>query len=326
MKQGLFSPAPALLLALCLACPLAPAQAGAEAASRSLPLRVALLPILDVFPFHVAESQGAFGRLGVNVKPVPVASALERDQMMQSGQIDGMLTEINTTAAFNRNSPSIRIVRFARVAYPDYPLFRILSSPGSNITSAAGLAGVGIGVAKNTVIEYVTDRLLTAKGLRPEQIVKQSVPVIPERFQLLLQGRIQAAVLPDPLARSAMEAGAVQVAADSEHPRYGVSVLAFSTQALREKGEAVRLFLQAWDEAAARINENPEGLRAVLLQKIPVPENIRKAYRIPPYPRNGVPDRGQWKDALQWMREKKLLDGAVSYEESVTAEFLRAGS
>ena len=122
-----------------------------------------------------------------------------------------------------------------------------------------------------------------------------------------------------------MEAGAVQVAADSEHPRFGVSVLAFSTRALREKGEAVRLFLQAWDEAACRINENPEALRAVLVQKIPVPENIRKTYRIPPYPRNGVPDRGQWEDVLKWMQEKRLLDATVSYEDSVTAAFLGTG-
>jgi NitT/TauT family transport system substrate-binding protein len=317
---------PILLLALWLACCCVPAPAGAEKVLRPSPLKVALLPILDVFPFHVAEAQGIFARRGVAVKAVPVASALERDQMMQSGQIDGMLTEINTTAAFNRSGGLIRIVRFARIAYPEYPLFRILSSPGSNIRTAADLSGAGIGIARNTVIEYVTDRLLAAKGLRPEHIVKQSVPVIPERFQLLMQGRIRAAVLPDPMARSAMESGALEVVADSEYPRYGVSVLAFSTRALREKGEAVRLFLQAWDEAAARINENPEGLRAVLLQKIPVPENIRKTYRIPPYPRNGVPDRGQWEDVLKWMQEKRLLDTPVSYGDSVTDEFLTTGS
>ncbi|MEW6668156.1 MAG: ABC transporter substrate-binding protein [Thermodesulfobacteriota bacterium] len=322
MKQEFPSPALALLLILFLVPAVYPAPAGAESPGRSSTLRVALLPILDVFPFYVAESLGAFGRRGINVKPVPVASALERDQVMQSGQIDGMLTEINTTAAFNRSRPQVRIVRFARIAYPDYPLFRILSSPGSNITSAKQLSGVGIGIARNTVIEYVTDRLLAAKGLPPEAVVKQSVPVIPERYHLLMQGRIQAAVLPDPLARSAMEAGATQVAADSEHPRYGVSVLAFSTRALEELGDAVRLFIQAWDEAVVRINEDPEGLRAVLLQKIPVPENIRKTYRIPRYPRNGVPDRAQWEDVLKWMQEKRLLDAPVSYDGSVTAEFL----
>lgn len=307
-----------------MTCFPAPEATGAQRVSRSSPLRVALLPILDVFPFHVAEVQGIFARLGVNVKAVPVASALERDQMMQSGHIDGMLTELNTTAAFNRTALSIRIVRFARISYPHYPLFRVLSSPGSNIKTTADLSGVGIGIARNTVIEYVTDRLLVAQGLRPERIVKQSVPVIPERFQLLMQGRIRAAVLPDPLARSAMEAGAVEVTADSECPRYGVSVLAFSARAIHEKAEMVRLFIRAWDEAAARINENPEGLRPVLLKTIPMPENIRRTYRIPPYPRNGIPDRGQWEDVLRWMQEKKLLDTPVSYEDSVTAEFLRA--
>jgi NitT/TauT family transport system substrate-binding protein len=185
------------------------------------------------------------------------------------------------------------------------------------------MAGVGIGIAKNTVIEYVTDRLLAARGLTPEQIVKQSVPVIPERFQLLLQGRIKAAVLPDPLAKSAMEAGAIEIVADSEHPEYGVSVLAFRTESLSKKGEAVNRFLEAWDRAASWINDHPDESRAVLLRKIPMPENVRSTYRIPPFPGNGVPTREQWKDVILWMQARGLLDGAASYEDSVTAEFLK---
>jgi len=300
--------------------------AQAEGGLSDAKLRVALLPILDVLPFHVAEAMGYFNRCGVDVEAVPVASAIERDQLMQSGQIDGMLTEINTTAAFNRRGPLVRIVRLARVAYPDFPLFRILSSPGSMIRSPADLKGVGIGLARNTVVEYVTDRLMAAKGLPQERIVKLSVPVIPERFQLLMQGKVKAAVLPDPLARSAMEAGAMEVMADSEFPRYGVSVLAFNVRSLEEKGDEVRRFLSAWDEAAARINKNPEETRPVLLEKIPMPENVRTAYRIPPYPRNGVPSREQWEDVLMWMRERNLLEGRLSYKDSVTAEFLETGS
>jgi NitT/TauT family transport system substrate-binding protein len=286
-------------------------------------LKVALLPILDSLPFHAAEETGTFRELGVEVKIIPVASAIERDQLMQSGQIDGMLTEMNTAASFNRDAVGIRIVRFARVAYPHHPLFRILSSPQSGIRSAAELPGVGIGVAKNTVIEYVTDRLLAAKGLKPEQIVKQSVPIIPERFQLLLQGRIKAAVLPDPLAKSAMVAGAAEVAADSEYPEVGVSVLAFSVDALRKKGEAVRLFLEGWDRAAGWINGHPEESRAVLLKRIPMPDNVREGYRVPPYPGNGVPDRRQWSDVIRWMEEKRLLDKPISYEDSVTTDYLK---
>ena len=270
----------------------------------------------------MAEEKGLFRELGLDARIIPVASAIERDQLMQSGQLDGMLTEMNTAASFNRDAVKIRIVRFARVAYPHYPLFRILSSPQSGIRSAAELSGVGIGVAKNTVIEYVTDRLLAAKGLRPDQIVKQSVPVIPERYQLLLQGRIKAAVLPDPLAKSAMVAGAVEVVSDSEHPEVGVSVLAFGDEPLKKKGESVRLFLQAWDRAAAWINDHPEESRTVLLKKIPMPDNVRDLYRVPPYPGSGVPTRSQWSDVIRWMQENRLLEKPLSYEDSVSSDYL----
>ena len=51
------------------------AQQGKKAES----LKVALLPILDAFPFYVAESEGYFVNYGVDVKAVPVARGLERD-------------------------------------------------------------------------------------------------------------------------------------------------------------------------------------------------------------------------------------------------------
>ncbi len=313
--KWLFGASLAVLFSLC--CPSGPCVAGERSS-----LQIALLPILDSLPFHVADERGIFAERGIQVKAVPAASAIERDQLMQSGRIDGMLTELNTTAAFNRDTLRLRIVRFARVAYPRFPLFRILAAPGSGIRTAADLAGVGIGIARNTVIEYVTDRVLEAKGLGPAQIVKESVPVIPERFQLLMQGRIKAAVLPDPLAKSAMEAGALEIAADSEYPQYGVSVLAFRAETLNTKGDAVRLFLEAWDRAASWINDHPEESRAVLLRRIPVPENVRATYLVPPFPRNGVPTKKQWDDVINWMQARNLLQGAVSYADSVAPEFL----
>jgi len=288
-------------------------------------LKVALLPILDVFPFYVAESEGYFADLGVDVKAVPVASGLERDQLMQSGAIDGMLNEMITTANFNRNRVQVKSVISARKAYGDYPLFRLLSAPGIKFSAASDLAGVPIGISKNTIIEYVTDRLLAAEGLEAKAIVKKSVPVIPERYQLLLQGQLKAATLPDPLAKSALTAGAGDIVDDSAYPGYSVSVLSFHINSLRNKAHAVRLFLKAWDRAAAAINKNPEAFRGLLLKKIRVPKNIQQTYKIPPYPRREVPTAGQWADVMDWMTEKGLLTSALSYDDSITAEFLPTG-
>jgi len=300
-------------------------ETGAQQGKKAEPLKVALLPILDVFPFYVAESEGYFVDLGVDVKAVPVASGLERDQLMQSGAIDGMLNEMITTANFNRNRVQVKSVISARKAYGDYPLFRLLSAPGIKFSTASDLAGVPIGISKNTIIEYVTDRLLTAEGLGAKAIIKKSVPVIPERYQLLLQGQLKAATLPDPLAKSALTAGAGEIVDDSAYPGYSVSVLSFHINSLRNKAHAVRLFLKAWDRAAAAINKNPEAFRGLLLKKIRVPKNIQQTYKIPPYPRREVPTAGQWADVMDWMTGKGLLTSALSYDDSITAEYLPAG-
>lgn len=288
----------------------------------SAELKIALLSIVDALPFYVAEARGFFAEAKVKAVGVPVASGLERDQLMQSGAIDGMLNEITSTAAFNRERLQVKIIGSCRVAQQGFPLFRILAAPKSGITAPADLAGIPIGVSMNTVIEYVTDRILTEKGLRLDRIKKKSVPVIPERYQLLMQGQLKAATLPDPLAMSAMEAGAHAVAEDADFPRFSVSVLTFSNRAITEKTEAVRRFMTAWFQAVEKLNADPEAFRPVLLQKIRVPRNVEKKYTVPPFATATVPDREQWLDVLQWMVDKGLLSSPIPYEDSVTSTFL----
>lgn len=285
-------------------------------------LKIALLPILDSLPYYAADANGYFDEYGIQVTAVPVASGLERDQLMQAGAIDAMLNEMTTTANFNRDKARVKIVMSARKADRSHPLFRILSAPGSGLRSPKNLTGAVIGISMNTIIEYVTDRLLAAEGLNPTEIIKKSVPVIPERYQLLLQGRIAAATLPDPLARSALEAGAGHVVDDSSHPQYSVSVLTFSTITLEAKPGVVRLFLKAWDRAVAKINTNPELFRALLLEKIRVPQNIQKIYQIPRFPRRHVPSAEQWDDIMDWMVTKGLLDSPLLYQPSITTDYL----
>jgi len=291
-------------------------------AGENPPLRIALLPILDSFPFYVAENNGYFKDGGVKVTAIPVGSGLERDQLMQAGEIDGMLNEIISTANFNRDKVQVKIISTARKAYPDYPLFRILAAPGSGIDSTSELAGKAIGISKNTIIEYVTDRLLAAENLPGHQVKMKSIPVIPERYQLLMQGRIQAATLPDPLAKSAMIAGAGLIVDDRTHSQFSQSVLTFGIQVLDRRSDEVRRFLRAWDRAAADINANPNNYRKLLLKKIRVPKNVQQTFQIPIYPRKELPDKTQWADAMDWMVGRNLLTIPLAYEESINRSFL----
>ena len=59
----------------------------AEKPGQGQTIKVALLPILDVLPFYVAEAEGFFSEEKVRALAVPVASGLTRDQLMQAGDL-----------------------------------------------------------------------------------------------------------------------------------------------------------------------------------------------------------------------------------------------
>ena len=298
------------------------ASVAAGAGEEDRHLRLALFPIPSVLPIFVAEENGYFQELGITIETLPVGSAVERDQLMQAGRIDGMINEISGAAIFNREKSQVKIVAIARSPIGTRPIFRILAAPGSGLTTVKDLAGVPIGISKNTVIEYITNRLMAAGGVEAEAIKYKSVPVLPERLQLLLSGQIKAATLPDPLGASAIQAGAVEIVNDTALAGVSASVVSFSTAALTGKTEAVKQFMVGWDRAVSDLNADPAKYKELMLKKIRVPKNVHDSFSIPPYPRKVVPSRQQWDDVMAWMVEKKLLSSPLAYEDSITSDFL----
>lgn len=195
-----------------------PSPTAAQPLGETKSLKIAVIPVIDILPLHVADQEGFFEQVGVDVELVPVKSAQERDTLMQTGQVDGMLTDLLSPVLFNQKEAQITVVRTARKVYPGSPLFSILARPGSEIASPLDLAGVEIGTAQNTVIAYITERMLENAGLSADQISSQEVSAIPVRFELLVNGEIPAATLPDPLASGAVAAGGVLVVDDTSVP------------------------------------------------------------------------------------------------------------
>ena len=293
--------------------------------SQAVTLRMALLPVLDVLPFFIAQDSGYFADEDVAVELVPVSSALEREQLLAAGEVDGMLTDVIGPAITNAaGEPSVRIVAMARRAYPDAPLFRLLAAPGSNVEVPGDLAGVAIGISENSVIQYLGDRLLEQAGLDPEGIVYESIPSIPSRFSLMMEGQLGAAILPDPLAQAAIEAGAIPVLDDTAvaDEQYSQSVLSFSIDVLEEHPDMVRAFLRAWYRAVDALNANPDDFRDLWLENTTVPESVRDTYIIPPFPVNEITSEAVWNDVNDWLLGRGIIDQTAAYNDSVDASFL----
>lgn len=296
--------------------------AGCGGTSEPQSLRVAVLPILDALPMHVALENGYFAEENLDVELVTVNSGPERDQLMQSGQVDAMINEIVSVLFYNQQDTEVVIVRFARTATADSPVFSILAAPDSGVESVADLAGVEIGISDATVIEYMTDRVLEHEGLTEDQIATVAVPRIPDRLALLLSGELQTATLPDPVTDLAVLQGAAVIADDSVLPEVGTSVISFSAESLSEKPQAVRGFLAALERAVNDLNTNPEEYTPMVSELGIVPEPLLASFELPPYVTASVPSIAQWEDAIDWAMGKDLISNAPDYSASVDASFL----
>lgn len=285
-------------------------------------LKIAVLPIIDTLPMYVAQQEGLFTKHGVNVEFIPVASAPERDQLVAAGQVDGTINETLAVMLFNKENVQMQVVRYALRPTEGSGHFFILASAKSGISSVDGLKGVEIGVSQGTVIEYVTERLLQAEGLAPDEIKTIAVPKIPDRMALLASGELKAGVMPDPLASLVVSQGGVIIVDDSNHPEYGFSVISFRKDVVDRDPEAIKGFLAAIEEATVLLNVEPAKYKNVLSEQKLVPPPLLGAYQAPLFPSAGVPTADEWDDALNWLKEKGILTTDISYEESVNASFL----
>lgn len=293
-----------------------------EVAAEPVALKIAVLPVLDALPMYVAQQAGLFAANGVVVEFIPVPSAPERDQVVSSGQADGMINEAVSTLFYNREATRLQIVRYARTATADTALFRILSPGNSGITIPEELKGVEIGVSQGTVIEYLTERLLEQENFSADEIKTVAVPKIDVRLSLLASGELKAAMLPEPLSSLAELQGAVVVLDDTRHPEFSFSTISFRTEVIDAHPEAVRGFLAALEEATRQINNDPTQWNSLLAEQSLVPPPLLETFQVPQFPTAGVPTEAQWADALAWAKSKGLIDVDVAYNSSVNPSFL----
>jgi NitT/TauT family transport system substrate-binding protein len=290
--------------------------------SEPITIKIAVLPVLDTLPMYVAQENDLFAKQDLTVEFIPAGSAPKRDELVSSGQVDGMINEIVSTVFYNREETRVQIVRFARTSVSDSAIFRILASSKSGIKQIDDLKNIPIGVSKGTVIEYLTDRLLQSEGFSQSEINVVAVPDIGQRMSLLVAGELPSAMLPDPLASLSISQGAQVIIEDSKHPQYSNSVYTFRKAFIDQNPQAIKRFLSVIEEAVNLLNQNPQQFSHLLSKYELVPPSLSSTFDFPDFVEASIPSEEQWDDVVNWIDEKGLNPGKASYEDSVTAEYL----
>lgn len=274
------------------------------------PLKIGILPIVEALPFILMEEEGK----PENLEIVVFNSALERDAALHGGQIDGGITDPLASAIMAGRGMDVVLASLILGSDPTEGRFAIVAAPESSIKSPEDLKGVPIAISSNTIIEYVTDSLLTEAGLKESEIAKEEIKKMPVRFQMLMSGQVQAATLPDPLAHFALSKGAKLIIDDTGGENISQVVLLFTGKALKEKGDQIKQMYKAYDRHVDSINGSPDSYRQILVERARLPKPISSTYPVDRFPKAQLPDSDAIERVIQWAREKDLLKESVTFD------------
>lgn len=285
------------LLLCCLAC-----------STPAMAMKIGLLPASDSLALHVAREEGLFEKHGLSVELVPFQSALEQAAALRGGALDGWFSDmIAVLAAHESGVPQVLV---ATMCYsgPGRRFFGIVTAPGSSLASIADLRGKKVAISRSTIIDYMLDSILGSLGLEGDYAERVDIRQIPVRLQLLSAGKVDAALLPEPLL-SLMEARGARVIADNTGFQEPLAVIALK----KEKADpaTVTALQSALAEAMARINSDPERYRQIMLEKKLLPQEATGAYRMLSYPTDRTPvpppSRAEVERVARWMVGNSVL-------------------
>jgi NitT/TauT family transport system substrate-binding protein len=281
-------------------------------------LRIGLMPALNSAPLVVADRAGFFAREGVKVELELFTSQLNRETALQAGRIDGTVSDlINAIQAWARGFP-------LRVTSASQGIFSLLAAPAAGPASLAAWKNAGrtvtTGLLENSTVYYVAERALERAGIDPRTIELVPVAQVPARAELLLAGKVEAAVLPEPLAALAVLRGARRLA-DSAADDAASGVLLFRQQVILERGAAIRAFYRAYDRAVEELDTRPAAWRAAVVEACQFPTETEAAMTFPRFLPAYLPGQADVRDVAAWMIGKGLISTVPGWADIVISGF-----
>lgn len=285
--------------------------------SQLQPITVGLMPDVDSIPFIIAQEKGYFKEEGLTVNLKQFKSAMERDSALQSGNLDGAISDMLAEAFAKAGGFDTVITSLSTGSY------KMVVNKNETAASIQDLKGKDVAISKNTIIEYVTDRIAAEGGLTANDINKIVIPQIPARLEMLQNGKIAAATLPEPLATVAIKNGG-KLVKSSDQLGINPGVILFTTKAVNEKEKEIQAMYRAYSKAIQYLSQEPvENYIDLIIEKGGFPKDVKGALVLPKYTKAVAPQQKDVDDVIAWLHARQLIQKTYSYPELVDTRFVR---
>ncbi|MBP2627961.1 MAG: ABC-type transporter, periplasmic subunit family 3 [Firmicutes bacterium] len=280
-------------------------------------MTIGLMPDVDSIPFIIAQEKGYFKEEGINITLKSFKSAMDRDSALQSGNLDGEISDMLAEAFAKAGGFDTVITSLTTGSY------KLVVNKDETVTSIKELKGKDVAISKNTIIEYVTDKVMVEGGLAPADINKIVIPQIPTRLEMLQNGKIAAATLPEPMATIAVKNGG-RILNSSDKLSINPGVMIFTSKAVNEKEKEIQGMYRAYNKAIDYLAKEPmENYIDLLIEKGGFPAAVKGTLILPQYKKPVAPDAKDIEAVIAWLQTRQLIQKGYSYKELVDDRFVR---
>ena len=274
-------------------------------------ITIGVMPDTDSLPFIIAAEKGFFAEEGVKVNIQQFKSAMDRDAAMQSGNLDGSVSDVLAAAFARSGGFDVRITSLTDGSY------KLVAGQGEPAEQVQDLAGHDVAVSRNTVIEYVTDEILKTQGMQENAIHKVVIPQIPTRLEMLQNGKLAAATLPEPMAGIAVQNGCHYITG-SDQLGINPGVMLFTTAAVDSKAESIQAMYRAYNKAVDYLNHTERSAYMdLVIEKGGFPPAAKGALNLPVYHEAVLPREQDIAACMQWLKDKNLVAETYSYDDLI---------
>lgn len=231
-------------------------------------LKIGLMPAVDIAPILLAEKNGYFEELGLDVDLQIYTNAQNRQTALQTNEIDGAMTDI--VALITNNAEGFKL----KGVLSTDGMFPLLVNP-KHIDDK----DIKVGMMEISVSNYLVEKYLNNEY----NYKKVYINAIPTRLEAIATADIQRGLIPEPIASIGEMNGLIKVIYEGI-PSESLDIIAFTDKAISEKSKSIKLFIEAYEKAVSELQKDSSLARDVLMESLnTLPPQIKDSITLPTY-------------------------------------------
>ncbi|NEA23270.1 ABC transporter substrate-binding protein [Actinomadura bangladeshensis] len=279
------------------------------------PVKVSVIPIVDVAPIYLGDQQGFFAEQGLKLELQSAQGGAAIVPAVVSGQVDFGFSNMTSLLIARSKDLPLKVVApgAGSTGVQGKDFGGVVVKAGSPITSAKDLAGKRVAVNTLNNINDTTVRASIRAAGGDAAKVEFTELAFPDMLAALDKGNVDAVQVVEPFLATAKKDGGRVIASNyvDTAPHLTIAGYFTSQKTAASKPELVKKFAAAMQKSLKYADENPDAVRKILATYTKIDPSLTASLTLPEYPTEVN------EASLQTLSELAVQDGLIKQAPDV---------